>query len=135
MKKILLALLIGTATVAATSSCTKEYITNYLPGISYTPTIHSSDWDESATGFYATDIDFPELDEVYYQSGTVQVAIKRAGQTGFDVIPATIDGVHYSFSYDLGVVTLYAEDRNVNYFPPDNMLVKVTLTDADDGGN
>ncbi|NGM67369.1 hypothetical protein [Sphingobacterium sp. SGR-19] len=135
MKKILLALLIGTAALAVTSSCTKEYITNYLPGISYSPTVQSSSWEEISVGLYQADLEFPELDETYYQSGTVQVAIRLPGSDSYDIIPATINGVHYSVNYTVGWVTLFAEDRNDDYEAPPTMSVKITLTDADAGGN
>ncbi|MBE8719474.1 hypothetical protein [Sphingobacterium pedocola] len=141
MKKILLALAIGSVSLLTLNSCTKEYITNnYLPGISYTHTIQPGDWlqdGEEDLGVYAVDIPFPELDAQYYNFGTVQVALEFANSKGaYDVIPATIRETHYSFSYEVGYVTLFAETRSPEADDIDRpIVVKITLTDADDGGN
>lgn len=136
MKKILLACLIGAASLATLSSCTKEYITNTLPGVSYTINAPSSDWVYNGEGIYVNELDFPELDAKYMEFGTVQVAVELPHTQGtYDVIPVTIDNVHYSVNYSIGKVTLFAENRNEVPRAPGNMKVKVTLRDADNGGN
>ncbi|TJZ50856.1 hypothetical protein FAZ15_21125 [Sphingobacterium olei] len=142
MKKILLALAIGSISLLTLNSCTKEYITNnYLPGISYTTTVQPNQWEEDGegSGVYAVDLEFPELDAQYYNFGTTQVALEFARSNGsFDVIPATIRGTHYSFGYQVGWVTVFAEIRTTNPADIDidrPIKVKITLTDADNGGN
>lgn len=136
MKKFLLAFLIGSATLTLGTGCTKEYVTNYLPGVSYTTNVASGDWTAVSTGVYSVDLDFPELDGEYFQNGSVQVAIQLSSTSGtYDVVPATINNVHYSVNYAVGSVILFAENRNVTPTRPENMIVKVTLTDADNGGN
>jgi len=140
MKKILLALAIGSVSLLSLSSCTKEYITNnFLPGITYTHTIQPGDWVEDGvgSGVYAVDIPFPELDAQYYNFGTTQVALSFANSSAaFDVVPATIRNTHYSFSYEIGFVTLFAETRTVDTEDIDRPIkVKITLTDADNGGD
>lgn len=137
MKKILLALLLGTATLALTTGCTKEeYITNYLPGVSYTTNVVADDWELERQGSYFTDLDFPELDQTYYEFGTVQVAIELNGAGGgYRILPATIGDFHYSVDYAVGSVQIFAENRDGVSVAPGNMTVKITLTDADNGGN
>lgn len=140
MKKILLALAIGIVSLLTLNSCTKEYVTNnYLPGISFTTTVQPNRWveDGEGSGVYAVDLEFPELDSQYYNFGTVQVALEFANSSGaYDVIPATIRETHYSFSYEVGFVTLFAETRSPEADDIDRpIVVKITLTDADNGGN
>jgi hypothetical protein len=140
MKKILLALAIGSVSLLTLNSCTKEYVTNnYLPGISYTTTVQPNQWveDGEGSGIYAVDLEFPELDSKYYNFGTTQVALEFANTSGaFDVIPATIRNTHYSFSYEIGFVTLFAETRTTSTADIDRPIkVKITLTDAENGGN
>lgn len=139
MKRLLLAFAIAGASLVTLNSCTKEYITNYLPGVSYTPTIKAGDWSvDAGSNVYYKELDFPELDARYYNTGTVQVHLEFADDRGFyNAIPATIKGIHYSFDYKVGLITIFAEDRagqSQNALDKD-IRAKITLTDADDGGN
>lgn len=143
MKRIILATAIATATLATLGSCTKEYITNnnMLPGISYTANIIPNTWSPIYTGsnIYSIDIPFTELDRQYFDFGTVQVALQFSGPNGpfnsYNTIPATINGIHYSYEYFVGKITVFAEVRtnetviDINR----NIKAKVTLTDADNG--
>ncbi|MDR2285425.1 MAG: hypothetical protein LBE37_19590 [Sphingobacterium sp.] len=139
MKRLLLAFAIAGASLITLNSCTKEYITNYLPGITYTPTIKGKDWtvDQGSIVYYK-ELVFPELDAKYFNSGTVQVHLEFADDKGFyNAIPATIKGIHYSFDYKVGLITIFAEDRagqTENALDKD-IRAKITLTDADNGGN
>lgn len=140
MKKILLAFAIASASLITLGSCKKEYITNYLPGISYIPTVIPEDWNPIKTGsnIYAAPLKFKELDRQYQESGTVQVALEFNYAKGtYNAIPATINGVHYSFEYKVGEVTLYAEilPGGTTQDIDENIKAKITLTDADFGGN
>jgi len=121
--------------MATFAGCTKEYVTN-LPGVSYTTTVKTEAWLETSagSGVFFVDLDFPELDADYFRNGSVQVAIQFGNSRRYDIVPATINNVHYSVSYAIGTVTLYAEDRLSPPLPPDDMTVKITLTDADNGG-
>ena len=141
MKRILLALAIASASLVTLNSCTKEYITNYLPGVSYPVEIKTNTWTQISAGsnIYSTTLPFPELDQQYYNSGTVQVALQLSDDQGYfdsyNAIPATINGIHYSFEYFVGEVVVYAEiqtnDATLDIDYP--MKAKVTLTDADAG--
>ncbi|MFD2906891.1 hypothetical protein [Sphingobacterium anhuiense] len=139
MKRILLALLIGGATLTSLSSCTKEYITNFLPGVTYTTAVPTADWDLIAgTDTYVVELDFPELDKKYFDLGTVTVAMKtKSNPNQYEIIPAEIDNYSYSANYSIGKVKIYAKDIGTSSIikSPEDMTVKITLTDADNGGN
>lgn len=140
MKKLLLAFAIASASLITLNSCTKEYITNYLPGVSYSTNVAPSQW-KPVTGspnIYYAELEFRELDKKYYNSGTVQVALEFKDVPGyFNAIPATIKNVHYSFDYTIGYVTIFAEllpGGNTSGINKD-VIAKITLTDADNGGS
>lgn len=140
MKKILLAFAVASASLMTLNSCTKEYITNYLPGVSYTPTISPDKWSKLSdnSNIYLTTLDFRELDRQYYETGTVQVALEFNHAKGiYNAIPATINGIHYSFEYRIGSINILAEilPGGTTLDIDSNIKAKITLTDADNGGN
>ncbi len=66
------------------------------------------------------------------------VAIKFDNdQSYFINVPSAIGPYNYRVEYKIGKVYLYADYVGSDNRPvrPDNMTVKVTLTDADNGGN
>ena len=75
MKRVLLALAIASASLVTLSSCTKEYITNYLPGYSYVYTIKSNQWVQVEPKVYRFEQNIADLDELYFEDGHVSVAI------------------------------------------------------------
>ncbi len=133
MKKILLALLIGTATVATTSSCTKEYITNYLPSQTIIFEREASDWDGNANQAHLV-LPVPELTDYYMKQGVVTVAYSYDQEGTYHAI-GTKEGVAYSYEYSIGSVTITAQDpildEGIDVVVPEHIFVKVTLTDAD----
>lgn len=145
MKKILLAFAIASASLATLSSCTKEYITNnnMLPGVTYIATITPNTWTPVSNGsnIYSIDIPFPELDQQYFDLGTVQVALQFSNNTNtaylnkYSTIPSTIDGIHYSYDSYIGKIVVFAEVRtsDSNIAILRNIKAKVTLTDAQNG--
>src|SRR5690606_39985284 len=78
MKKILLAIAIASASLVTFNSCTKEYITNYLPGVSYVYTIKSNQWSQSEPRVFKYEQNMPDLDARYFEDGHVSVAISYA---------------------------------------------------------
>lgn len=146
MKKILLAFALATASLVTFNSCTKEYITNnnMLPGVTYIATITPNTWTPISTGsnIYSIDIPFPELDQQYFDLGTIQVALQfsNAANTAYlnnyNAIPATINQIHYSYEYFVGKITVFAEVRTdeTSIDLDRNIKAKVTLTDAQNGG-
>lgn len=133
MKKILLALLIGTATLATTSSCTKEYY-DVVPSITMVYTRTASQWASQSINTKYVDLNVPELTDYYVDQGIVTVAISFDGEKTYNGIPATINGISYSYDYTTKSIRIYAQDpinANVPVLVPANIHVKVSLTKAD----
>lgn len=133
MKKILLALLLGTAALATTSSCTKEYITNYLPSQTIIFEREEGDWEGADNQAHLV-LPVPELTDYYIKQGVVTVAYSYDNEGTYHSI-GTKEGVAYSYEYSVGSVTITAQDpilEDGTFVPvPEKMFIKVTLTDAD----
>ncbi|MGX9246704.1 hypothetical protein [Sphingobacterium multivorum] len=131
MKRLLFAALIGTAALISFSSCKKEYITqevNVLDGTSYVFPIKSTDWDREGSNTYRKDIQIADLDKAYYEDGHVSVAINvDSNPDRYVAIPSELKGYKFSYNYSIGVVRIYANGQTS---PPENMIVKIVLTDA-----
>lgn len=149
MKRILLALVIASATMLSFNSCTKEYITNntMLPGLSFYKDISGGTaWravDGNTFESYQ-DISMPELDERYFQDGHVDVSLGVKNAAGdvveFDNIPGRIGRYKYNVRYAVGRVTIYVIDVEAERAGnpsaiqvPGAQTVKIVLTDADIG--
>ncbi len=136
MKRFLLALVVIGMTIGL-SSCTKEYITNYLPGVSYVVPVKSNEWTLEANNVYRKDIPMKDLDKAYFEDGHVSVAISFDGpgnEDRYEIIPAEIFGYSFSSNYSIGIVRIYAKDISSGPTQsPDGLLVKIVLTDADPG--
>lgn len=133
MKKILIALFIGTATLATTLSCTKEYVTNYLPSQTIIFERQASDWEGQDNQMHLV-LPVPELTDYYMQQGVVTVAYSYDNEGTYHAI-GTKEGVAYSYEYSVGSVTITAQDPiledDIFVDVPSQLFVKVTLTDAD----
>lgn len=134
MKKILLALLIGTAALAVTSSCTKEYY-DVVPSITKIASKNANQWVRASSNEVYVDVDIPELTDYFVDQGIVNVAISFDEEITYNAIPATIGAVSYSYDYTTGSVRIYAEDPiledGVTIDPPAHIVVKISLTEAD----
>lgn len=146
MKKFLLALAIGGASLLSFNSCTKEYITNenYLPGVSYVYPIASNDWVKNGI-LYEKVIPMSQLDARYFEDGHVNVAISFDSNSAFyENIPADLSSFYgnnvyvlhsYSAKYKIGQVIITAEPLGNVDRAPESMITKIVLTDADNGQN
>ncbi|GGE23578.1 MULTISPECIES: hypothetical protein [Sphingobacterium] len=138
MKKLLLALAIGTASLVGFSSCTKEYVTNnFLPGVSYYKPVSNKDWKKTSENTFEVVLSLPQLEDFIYDDGAVDVAIQFEDKKGiFYNIPAEDPdnrGHGYNASYEIGKVHLKAFDLFGENAAPDDMRVKITLTEGDIG--
>ncbi len=137
MKKLILALFVTTASLLTLTSCTKEYITNSLPGRSYVYDILSNQWSRiENTNTFVYQQSIPDLDKRYFEDGHVSVAISYDdNSTVYEIIPAVIDDYSFSANYSVGRVTIYAEDIGTGgtVQSPKNMITKIVLTDAEIG--
>jgi len=132
MKKILLALLIGTATLATTSSCTKEYY-DVVPSITMVYERTANQWQGTDNQAFLT-LPIPELTNYYVQQGLVSVAYSDDKEQTYQSI-GTKSGAAYTFKYKVGELTLKAEDpilgKDIFVKVPERIFIKVTLTRAD----
>ena len=136
MKKLLLALAIGTASLVSFSSCTKEYNTTVLAGKSYYFPISSADWTKTAAKQYTTTINIADLDDLYFEDGHVDVSIQFEDEKGtfYNVPTEGLRGHGYNAAYSVGKVYLDAYYLSTTGDKaPDPMRVKIVLTDADPG--
>ncbi|HAE65703.1 hypothetical protein ACR79N_25835 [Sphingobacterium siyangense] len=138
MKRLLFAALIGTAALISFSSCKKEYITqevNVLDGTSYVFPIKSTEWIKEGNNTYRKDVAISDLDQRYYEDGHVSAAIIfDTSNDRYEAIPSELYGYQFSYNYSIGVVRIYANDISGSTpVAPDNMKVKIVLTDASIG--
>ena len=133
MKKFLLALLIGTATLATTSSCKKEYY-DVVPSITMVYQRTANQWESLSKNTKFVDLNVPELKNYYVNQGIVTLAISFDGEKTYNGLPATINGISYSYDYATGSVRIYAQDpinADVPVLVPERVHVKVSLTQSD----
>ena len=129
MKK-LLSILCCSVILLTVSSCTKQYITpNPNKTISFN--LASSNWtltDPTIGVSYQASLDVP-IDNASAQLDGVVVSISYDGGNTFEQVPEVYNNVSYSYTYNKGNVTLYAQaptgglPSNV----PDPMVVKIVL--------
>lgn len=135
MKRILLALLIGGATLTSFSSCTKEYITPVSKTMVYERVANQWQSNGNTTKSKYVDLAVPELTNYYVDQGVITLAMSFDNEKTYNGIPATIDGVSYNYDYTTGSVRIYAQDpifqNSTIVDVPDRVFVKVTLTESD----
>lgn len=134
MKKLLLAFVIGTATLAVTSSCTKEYYEEYydmVPSITAVYTVTGNSWTADGSNNAYTDLEVPELTDFYIKQGIVNIALSFDGEATYHTNGAIHDGATYRFDYSEGLIRIYATGSNIMNRIPQEIIVKVSLTEAD----
>lgn len=135
MKRILLALVIASATMLSFNSCTKEYITNndVLPGLGfYKDLLGGSAWRpvNGVPNEFQQTIALPELDQLAFEDGHVSVSIGTRTGNGietFSNIPGTVNGRTYDVRYTIGsvIITVFTTGTL-----PETQVAKIVLTDA-----
>ena len=127
MKKILTIVCCAMLLVSV-SSCTKQYITPN-PNVTDIATLAPTDWTLFTDGkSYQAPIDIADINPDFAQYGGVIVAISFTDGV-YEQIPEVYNGVSYSYTYNAGNVTLYAQspDGNTPLAPTSTMKVKITL--------
>lgn len=110
------------------SSCTKQYVTPN-PNETVVATLAPSDWTLYSDGkSYDAPINVPDIGPNFAQYGGIIVAISYSNGV-YEQIPEVYNGVSYSYTYNAGNVTIYAQsaDGTTAVQPTQNINVKITL--------
>ena len=127
MKKIL-TIVCCTFVLFSVSSCTKQYITPN-PNVTVSATLAPTDWTLYTDGkSYQAPITVPAIGSGFAQYGGVIVAISYANGV-YEQIPEVYNVISYSYTYNAGNVTIYAQsaDGTTPVQPTQNINVKITL--------
>ncbi len=137
MKKFIPALLLGSALIFGTASCTREYYDVYeaVPSKVFVYTAYANDWVYDGTNRAFVTLRVNELNQYYVNQGIVSIAVSNDREQNYSAIPAVIDAISYSYDYKVGQVTIYIEDpimeQGIQVEPPAEMILKIGLTEAD----
>jgi hypothetical protein len=134
MKK-LLSIVCCVIVLSTVSSCTKQYVTPN-PNQTLFATLTSTDWvattDSGGVKSFSAQINVPQINGGFAQFGGIIVAISYDGGTTYEQLPEVYGNLSYSFTYNAGNVTLYAQtpDGTTAVQPTDTIKVKIILVDS-----
>ena len=121
--------------LSAVSSCTKQYVTPN-PNQTLFANLASTDWvattDAGGVKSYSAQINVSQLDAGFAKFGGIIVAISYDGGTTYEQLPEVYGNLSYSFTYNTGNITLYAQtpDGITPVQPTDPIKVKIILVDS-----
>lgn len=130
MKK-LLSILCCAVMLLSVSSCTKKYITPN-PNRTVNADLTSADWTlTSATvgTSYQASINVDQIDDASASLDGVIVSISYDGGKTYEQLPEVYNNVSYSYTYNTGNVTIYAQNAigSTAVQPTDPITVKIVL--------
>ena len=131
MKK-LLSILCCAVILLTVSSCTKQYITPN-PNQTVYANLTSTNWtaytDPAGVKSYQAPINVDQLDGASAQFDGVIVSISYDGGNTYEQLPEVYGNLSYSYTYNKGNVTLYAQTANgvLPTAAPDPVKVKIVL--------
>jgi hypothetical protein len=134
MKKILT--ILSCAVLFALSSCTKQYVTPGNTNQTVYANIATTDWtlytDNNGSKSYTAPISVNFLSQGFVKSGAVAVAISYDNGNTFEELPETYDNIAYSYTYNAGNVSLYAQssDGTTAVQPNLPIVAKITFISA-----
>lgn len=132
MKKLLSIICVAVIALTA-ASCKKETVVQGTTNRTVYAT-NVSNWQlvTDGGGSYVMDISVPALDKTYSENGAVLVYITPPGSTEWEQIPETFNGRAYSFTHDVGRVSIYAQNPSGSGTPvlPPAIDVKIVLVDS-----
>ena len=136
MKKILT--IIGCAVLFAFSSCTKQYVTPGTTNQTFYADVATTDWtlytDNSGNKSYTAPISISALDPNFAQIGGIIVAISYDGGNTYEQLPEVYDNLSYSYTYNAGNVSLYAQSADGTTAIQPTMAIKVKIILVDSNG-
>ncbi|QHS55664.1 hypothetical protein GWR56_08975 [Mucilaginibacter sp. 14171R-50] len=134
MKKLLSILCVSVILLTA-ASCKKETVIGPSNNFTVVKTVNASDWSDFDANTLSVDLNVPQLDNDYNESGAVLVYISYDNNTHdapWEQIPETFDGEAFSFTHNPGHVTLYKQRSSGSGAPndTDRIFVKIVLIDS-----
>ncbi|WP_259071809.1 hypothetical protein HDF24_09770 [Mucilaginibacter sp. X4EP1] len=134
MKKILT--ILGCVILLAATSCTKQYVTPGQTNQTVYANVATTDWtlftDNGGSKSYQVPIQVQAISNNFAQTGGIIVAISYDGGNTYEQLPETYNGIAYSYTYNSGNVTLYAQssDGTTAVQPTLPIKVKIILVDS-----
>ncbi|TWI99810.1 hypothetical protein JN11_02225 [Mucilaginibacter frigoritolerans] len=134
MKKILT--ILGCVILFAATSCTKQYVSPATTNQTVYANLATTDWtlytDNGGNKSYQAPINVSLISNNFAQYGGIIVAISYDGGTTYEQLPETYAGIAYSYTYNAGNVTLYAQssDGTTAVQPTLPIKVKIILVDS-----
>ena len=134
MKKILT--IFSCAVLFALSSCTKQYVTPGTTNQTFYADVATTAWtlytDNSGNKSYTAPINISALDPNFASIGGVIVAISYDGGNTYEQLPEVYDNLSYSYTYNAGNISLYAQsaDGTTAIQPTNAIKVKIILVDS-----
>jgi hypothetical protein len=130
--KRLLSILCCSVILLTVSSCTKQYITPN-PNQTVYANLASTDWvaytDGAGVKSFQAPVNVPQLDKTSAQLDGVVVSISYDGGQTYEQLPEVYGNLSYTYTYNAGNVTLYAQtpDGTTAVQPTDPIKVKIVL--------
>lgn len=116
------------------SSCKKEVLVTDPTNRTILVDIPLSNWVRATDGpYYYTNIDLPENNSNFNQSGHVIVSMSFANPDVYEGLPQVYGGASYTFNSQPGKLTIYINSVNNTTVPNLPLTVttaKITLIDA-----
>jgi hypothetical protein len=132
MKKLLSILCVSIIALTA-ASCKKETI---VQGGNTNRTVYRtnvSNWQLTNSGTsYFVDLNIPELDDTYNENGAVLVYVAAPGSSTWEQIPEVYDGLSFSFTHDVGIVSITSQNPSGTGAPikPNTVDIKIVMIDS-----
>ncbi|HEY8780889.1 MAG TPA: hypothetical protein VIM16_04675 [Mucilaginibacter sp.] len=134
MKKILT--ITGCVILFALSSCTKQYVSPATTNQTVYANVATSDWtlftDTNGSQSYDAPINVNLISSDFAHIGGIIVAISYDGGNTYEQLPEVYANISYSYTYNAGNVTLYAQsaDGSTAVKPTLPIKVKIILVDS-----
>ncbi len=134
MKKIIT--ILGCVILLAASSCTKQYVSPGTTNQTVYADLVTTDWapytDPSGVKSYSAPINVNLISNNFAQIGGIIVAISYDGGNTYEQLPEVYANISYSYTYNAGNLTLYAQsaDGATPVQPTLPMKVKIILVDS-----
>jgi hypothetical protein len=134
MKKIFT--IISCVMLLALSSCTKQYVSPATTNQTVYADVVTTDWtlytDNNGSKSYQAPINVPMISHNFAQIGGIIVAVSYDGGSTYEQLPEVYANISYSYTYNTGNVTLYAQsaDGTTAVQPTLPIKVKIILVDS-----